>query len=251
MSQSSKIELNGTIAPTSTRILRNVSVPNPTIYFANAVRDGLMRNGIDVTGPAVDIDDLDAPPDRTGAVLSTEMVSKGLSAIAVTMMKLSQNLYAETLLKTVGGRASGVGSTAAGRAVIDSTLAEWGVAPGEVLEVDGSGLSRYNLATADALATVLRHVYGDERLRDTFIATLPRAGIDGTLGERMKGTPAADNVRAKTGSFSNARSVAGYMQTANGEPLEFVIMANNYGASPRVIDDATDAILVTLAKFSR
>src|SRR5262249_50194988 len=57
--QSSRIELDGAIAPTSARILRNVSVTNPTIYFANAVRDGLMRNGIDVTGPAVDIDDLD------------------------------------------------------------------------------------------------------------------------------------------------------------------------------------------------
>jgi serine-type D-Ala-D-Ala carboxypeptidase/endopeptidase (penicillin-binding protein 4) len=249
--QSSRIEVDGAIAPTSTRILRNVSVPNPTIYFVNAVRDGLMRNGIDVTGPAVDIDDLDAPPDRTGAVLSTEMVSKGLSAIAVTMMKLSQNLYAETLLKTVGGRASGVGSTAAGRAVIESTLASWGVASGEVLEVDGSGLSRYNLATADALATVLRHVYGDERLRDTFIATLPRAGVDGTLGDRMKGTPAADNVRAKTGSFSNARAVAGYVRTADGEPLEVVVIANNYGAPPSVIDNATDAILIALAKFSR
>jgi len=249
--QSSGIELDGAIAPTSGRIMRNVSVPNPTIYFVNAVRDGLMRNGVDVTGPAVDIDDLETPPDRTGAVLSTEMVSNGLSAIAVTMMKLSQNLYAETLLKTVGGRASGVGSTAAGRAVIDSTLAGWGVAPGEVLEVDGSGLSRYNLATADALATVLSHVYGDERLRDPFIATLPRAGVDGTLGDRMKGTAAADNVRAKTGSFSNARAVAGYVRTADGELLEFAVIANNYGAPASVIDNATDAILVALAKFSR
>ena len=67
----------------------------------------------------------------------------------------------------------------------------------------------------------------------------------------MKGTPAADNVRAKTGSFSNARSVAGYVRTADGEPLEFVVIANNYGAAPKVIDDATDAILVQLATFSR
>jgi D-alanyl-D-alanine carboxypeptidase/D-alanyl-D-alanine-endopeptidase (penicillin-binding protein 4) len=245
------IELDGTVAPTSARVLRNVSVPNPTTYFANAVRDGLIRNGVDVVGPAVDIDDLDAPLDRSNAVLSTEISSKGLTAIAGTMMKMSQNLYAETLLKTIGVHASGVGSTAAGRAVLDSTLANWGVATGEVLEVDGSGLSRYNLVTADALATVLRHVYQDERLRDPFIGTLPRAGVDGTLGDRMKGTAAADNVRAKTGSFSNARSVAGYLRTADGEPLEFVIIANNYGASASVIDNATDAILVALANFSR
>jgi len=248
---SSTIEVDGAIAGSAGRVLRNVSVPNATLYFANAVRDGLIRSGIEVVGPAVDIDDLDAPLDRTAASTDAEMVSKRLTDIGTTMMKMSQNLYAETLLKTVGVQTSGVGSTAAGRAVVDSTLASWGVAPGEALEVDGSGLSRYNLVTADALAIVLRHVYQDERLRDPFITTLPRAGVDGTLGDRMKGTAAADNVRAKTGSFSNARSVAGYLRTADGEPLEVVIMANNYGASPRVIDDATDAILVALAKFSR
>jgi D-alanyl-D-alanine carboxypeptidase/D-alanyl-D-alanine-endopeptidase (penicillin-binding protein 4) len=249
--RSPTIEVDGAIAPSSERILRNVSVPNPTLYFVNAVRDGLIRNGIEIDGPATDLDDLPAPLDRANAVICIEAFSNGLASVGVPMMKTSQNLYAETLLRTIGLRISGVGSTAAGRAVLDSTLASWGVAAGEALEVDGSGLSRYNLVTPDALATVLRHVYQDERLRDPFIGTLPRAGVDGTLADRMKGTPAADNAKAKTGSFSNARSVAGYVRTADGEPLEFVVMANNYGAPPKVIDDATDAILVALAQFSR
>src|SRR5262249_42640037 len=248
---SSTIELDGGVASSAERFVRNVAVPNPTTYFGNAVRNGLIRNGVEVVGSAVDIDDLDVPLDRTGASVEAELISKPLTEIGTTMMKMSQNLYAETLLKTLGLQASGVGSVAAGRAALDSTLASWGVAPGDVLEVDGSGLSRYNLVTPDALAIVLRHVYQDERLRDSFIATLPRAGVDGTLGDRMKGTAAADNVRAKTGSFSNARSVAGYVRTADGETLEVVIIANNYGAAPRAIDDATDAILVALAKFSR
>jgi D-alanyl-D-alanine carboxypeptidase/D-alanyl-D-alanine-endopeptidase (penicillin-binding protein 4) len=249
--RSSTIEVDGAIAPASERVLRNVSVPNPTLYFANAVRDGLLRNGIDIAGPAIDIDELPTSIDRGNANVGAEVFSKNLAAIAATMMKMSQNLYAESLLKTIGAHASGIGSTAAGRAVVDSTLASWGVAAGEVLEVDGSGLSRYNLVTTDALATTLRHVYQDERLRDSFIGTLPRAGVDGTLGDRMKGTPAADNVRAKTGSFSNARSVAGYVRTADGEPLDFVVIANNFGAPASVIDNATDAILVSLARFSR
>jgi D-alanyl-D-alanine carboxypeptidase/D-alanyl-D-alanine-endopeptidase (penicillin-binding protein 4) len=247
----STIELDGAVAPTSQRTLRNVAVPNATLYYANAVRIGLIRNGIDVAGPAVDIDELEAPIDRTKAMLTTELESKNLTAIATTMMKMSQNLYAETLLKTIGAHASGVGSTAAGRAALDAALAAWGVAAGEVQEVDGSGLSRYNLATPDALATVLRHVYEDQRLRASFVSTLPSAGVDGTLGERMKGTAAADNVQAKTGSFTNARSVAGYVRTADDEMLEFVVMANHYGAPARVIDDATDAILIALANFTR
>jgi serine-type D-Ala-D-Ala carboxypeptidase/endopeptidase (penicillin-binding protein 4) len=249
--RTSTIELDGSIPAASERVTRNVSVPNPTLYFANAVRDGLIRNGIEVAGPAVDIDDLDAPPDRTSALLRTEYVSKGLSSIGETMMKLSQNMYAESLLKTLGLQATGLGTAASGRAVIDRTLAAWGVPHGDVLEVDGSGLSRYNLITPEALVAILGHVYRDERLRDPFIATLPLAGVDGTLGDRMKGTVAEENVHAKTGSFSNARSVAGYVRTADGEPLAFAVLANNYGAPAAVIDQATDAIIVALAKFSR
>ena len=78
-----------------------------------------------------------------------------------------------------------------------------------------------------------------------------RVGVDGTLGNRMKGTAAQDNVRAKTGSFSNARSVAGFVRTADGEPLAFAVLANNYGGPAIEIDNATDAILVALAEFSR
>jgi D-alanyl-D-alanine carboxypeptidase/D-alanyl-D-alanine-endopeptidase (penicillin-binding protein 4) len=67
----------------------------------------------------------------------------------------------------------------------------------------------------------------------------------------MKGTAAEDNARAKTGSFSNARVVTGYVRTAESEPLAFAILANNYGAPAAVIDEATDAIIVALAQFSR
>jgi D-alanyl-D-alanine carboxypeptidase/D-alanyl-D-alanine-endopeptidase (penicillin-binding protein 4) len=245
------VELDGTISPSAERVVRNVAIDNPTLYFANATRDGLIGAGIEVAGSAVDIDDLATAPDRSSAVFRAEVVSKNLAAIGETMMKLSQNLFAETLLKTLGLHASGVGSTVAGRAVVDATLLKWGTAAGEVREVDGSGLSRYNLITPDSLVSILIHIYRDERLRDAFLGTLPSAGVDGTLGDRMKGTAAEDNVRAKTGSFSNARSVAGFVRTADGEPLAFAVLANNYGGPATEIDSATDAIIVALAEFSR
>ena len=163
--------------------------------------------------------------------MSTEVVSKGLSVIAATMMKLSQNLYAETLLKTIGEHASGLGIDGGWPCGRRFDARELGSGCRRSLSTSmDPGFHVTTWSPPDALATVLRHVYQDERLRDPFIGTLPRAGVDGTLGERMKGTAAADNVRAKTGSFSNARSVAGYVRTADGEPLEFVVIANNYGA---------------------
>lgn len=247
----STLELRGAVQTDAQPFARNTSVPNPTLYFTNALRTALTRNGIDVVGPAVDIDDLPDPPDREAAWLVTEEVSAPLSQLATTMMKASQNLYAETLLKTIGAGAQGVGSSEAGRAAVRAALESWNVSMDDILMVDGSGLSRYNLITPDALVGVLSHIFHDDELRDRFVNTLPSAGVDGTLAERMKNTTAAGNVRAKTGSFSNARAVAGYIRTANAEPLAFAILANNYGVEPSGIDYATDAILVALSHFTR
>jgi D-alanyl-D-alanine carboxypeptidase/D-alanyl-D-alanine-endopeptidase (penicillin-binding protein 4) len=134
---------------------------------------------------------------------------------------------------------------------VRTTLEGWNIPATDLVMVDGSGLSRYNLITPDALAGILAHVYRDDRLRGPFVETLPIAGVDGTLAARMKGTPAAANARAKTGSFSNARVIAGFVRSANDEPLVFAILANNYGVEAAVIDRASDAIVAALAQFSR
>jgi D-alanyl-D-alanine carboxypeptidase/D-alanyl-D-alanine-endopeptidase (penicillin-binding protein 4) len=120
-----------------------------------------------------------------------------------------------------------------------------------LIQRDGSGLSRYDYVTADALVTILTHVHNDERLRGPFEASLPVAGRDGTLANRMKGTPAEGNARAKTGSMSNVRALSGYLTTANGEPLVFAILANNFETAADVVNKATDDIVVRLAQFRR
>ena len=91
----------------------------------------------------------------------------------------------------------------------------------------------------------------DERLRGPFEATLPIAGRDGSLSNRMKGTAAEGNARAKTGSMSNVRGLSGYVTTAEGEPLVFSILANNFDAPAATVNDATDKIVVALASFKR
>ena len=98
---------------------------------------------------------------------------------------------------------------------------------------------------------VLAHVFREQALRDAFLRALPSAGVDGTLAERMKGTAAAGNARAKTGSLSNARAVAGYIRTSDDEPLAFAVIVNNYGGAPDVVDRAIDGVVVAMAGFSR
>jgi serine-type D-Ala-D-Ala carboxypeptidase/endopeptidase (penicillin-binding protein 4) len=247
---SNRLELRGNVSLGSAPILRAVSVDNPTLFFVSALRGALVDAGIEIRGAAVDIDDLAATPISD---LRTELsihYSPPLSQLAVRLMKNSQNLYADTIIKTLGG-SSGAPSFENGRQVAASTLVPWGVDPGGIVQVDGSGLSRYNYVTADGLVTILLHVDRDKVLRGPFESALPVAGVDGTLATRMKGTAAEGNARAKSGTLANVRSLAGYVSTADDESVVFAIIANNFGTMPEVAISAIDEIVATLAQFKR
>ena len=247
---STRLELAGSVPLGSPPSIHTASVDNPTLFFVTALRNVLTAQGIDVRGPPVDIDEVkDFPSRDNGAVLVTYR-SPPLSTLATRMMKLSQNLYAETLLKTMGA-AAGTPTAEAGRAAIRSTLQGWGVPPSGLIQVDGSGLSRYNFVTPETLVTILTLVDRDERLRAPFEAALPIAGRDGTLAGRMVGTAAEGNARAKTGAMANVRATSGYVRTADGEPVVFSIIANNFEATGDVITQTEDRIIIRLAAFSR
>jgi D-alanyl-D-alanine carboxypeptidase/D-alanyl-D-alanine-endopeptidase (penicillin-binding protein 4) len=106
-------------------------------------------------------------------------------------------------------------------------LAEAGVKEGDVLLEEGSGLSRRDVITPNATVALLAFM-SHHRLFEAYRNALPIAGVDGTLEKRMKGTPAAGNVRAKTGSLRYVFTLSGYVTTAAGERLAFSIMLNNY-----------------------
>lgn len=237
---SATLDVSGSIPLRSAPLIRNVSASNPTLYFVTALRAALIGAGIEIRGPAIDVDDLTESPALERGLRIVTYRSPPLSALAVTMMKVSQNLFAESLLAAIGGAG-----------VVRSLLPQWDVPESSASIADGSGLSRYNLATAGALVAVLTRMYRDDRSRDLFAASLPVAGRDGTLAARMAGTAAEGNARAKTGALSDARALSGYVRNADGEPLVFSIIANNFGTTPDVIDAATDAIVVGLAEFSR
>ena len=245
--------LGGSIPVGAPTVHRMVSVDNPTTYFVNVLRRVLERHGISVGGDAVDVDDLPvealASLQRQAHVLVTYH-SPPLSEIAVDMMKRSQNLYAETLLRTLGTHVGG-GAAASGQEVVGDLLESWNVAPDQFAIADGSGLSRYNLVTADTLVRVLERMRLDPRDPAPFEGTLPIAGRDGTLASRMAGTAAEGNARAKTGAMTSVRALAGYVQTRDGERLAFAILANNFQVPPSQIIDIVDRAVVALAAFTR
>jgi PBP4 family serine-type D-alanyl-D-alanine carboxypeptidase len=243
------LEVSGSVAVAAAPVQRAVAVENPTLYFVASLRRTLTASGIDVRGEGVDIDDL-APANARERVLLFSHRSPPLSELAHTLMKVSQNQYAETFLKTLGANA-GSPTFERGRQVVRETMESWGVSPSDLVYADGSGLSRYDLVSAEALVVILTHVADDARLKQPFEASLPVAGVAGTMSERLRGTSAAGTVRAKTGSMANVRSISGYMQTAEGEPVVFSIVTNNYGLPAAEIDRVADALMLGVAQFRR
>ncbi len=234
--------------------VRNVAVVNPTAYFVQSLKDALVEKGIAVSGDAVDLDDFPAPAAIAAAqpkrvLARTE--SQPLRDIAAVMMKVSQNLYAETLFKAAGLAAGGAGTAQAGRAAVVETLRQWKLDERALVMLDGSGLSRYDYVSANLIASILERVHADPHHRDAFTATLAVAGQDGTVTNRMKRTRAEGNARVKTGSISNMRALSGYVNTRDGEPVAFAILANDFTLPAATVNWITDLAVEIMANFTR
>lgn len=179
----------------------------------------------------------------TAPLAALELASVDSPTIA-TLARLtlvpSDNLIAEMLLKSVGARFGGQGSTTAGAAVVKRTLARYGVRP---QFADGSGLSRGNRTSPRQVVTLLSALRDNVSLR----AALPVAGRSGTLATRMRRTSAQDRCQAKTGTLSNVSALAGYCRTPNGHLLAFAFLENNvYTYTAKA---AEDRLVVALARY--
>lgn len=238
-------------------VSRQVAVVNPTVYFARSLKDALIAAGIAVTGEAIDLDDREAAaapavagPSSQRRVLATT-TSPPVRDIARVLMKVSQNLYAESLLKAAGVAAAGAGTTAAGRAAVIAALGPWLLDPRALVMTDGSGLSRHNYVSAELLTGLLDRIYRDPRMRDEFVATLPVAGREGTVAARLKRSRAEGNAAAKTGSLANVRALAGYVRSRDGEMLAFSILANDFNIPAATVNWVADLAVEILANFRR
>ena len=186
-----------------------------------------------------------APPSNS-YVLAEHVSPALLESIRLTN-KISQNLHAELLLRTVGEMKTGVGTTDAGLWVEQDFLKAAGIRDGDAVLADGSGLAQNNLVTPRAMTELLLYAFR-QPWGENFLSTLPIAGVDGTLENRMKGTAAAGQVQAKTGSLEHEHSIAGYATPLRGEHLVFAIFGNN---NPQRGHDATallDEITVSMVE---
>lgn len=268
------VEISGSVPLDDKGYEGGVGISHPALLFIYLLRSSLARRGVTITGRSrtvtasamggISVDPVQlyaltklkdvpsAPP-----IEIASMQSPPLSVVAAQTLKPSQNLYTELILRTLG-KAVPPGSPPtngprtsedSGLEVVRTFLKEAGLAPSALVLTDGSGLSRNDMVTAEASLQLLTYM-SHHRYASVFREALPIAGVDGTLRNRLKGTVAENNVRAKTGSLSSAASLSGYVTSAAGENLVFSIMVNNFpeDAEPRTV--CIDPIVVLLASFA-
>ena len=235
--------VTGEIAAGDSAVVR-VAHRDPRASYLAALGEALAARGIAVEGRAAA-----APADTARADTLFTLLSPPLRAALPVMEKPSQNQMAEIFYKTLGLERTGVGSADSARRVVERRLRAWGIDPERDIAVrDGSGLSRHDYVTPQALVRILAAVRGDSAFR-VFYDALPIGGVDGTIASRMKGTPAAGNVRAKTGTVDKARSLSGYVTTADGELLVFSMLCNNFTVPTRAVERVQDAVMARLASM--
>lgn len=246
------VEIIGGVAVGGKPVREEAPVPRPAQWFAASLKAALERAGIAVGGSARSAVWPEPPADA--GVLLGEIVSPPLAELVAGFMKPSQNL--ETCLVFAHtGELARTDATPAGKrsdelaleALMELARAA-NIAPGELIFDEGSGLSRNNLVTPEATVRLLAHL-ARHSAAAAFIASLPVAGRDGSLANRFKGTPAEDNVRAKTGGLRWAATLSGYLTTAGGERAAFSVMLNRHlapeGSRAR---DEVDALTLLLLR---
>lgn len=251
------IEVSGNLPIGNAGFTNYIAVTRPAELFAELLRQVLIKRGVTVTGQSrlVSPQAVAAIPTDPSAPQRVEIArleSAPYSIIAAKTMKPSQNMYTETILwalgEQVGDKSTFRTSAQRGTAVVSSFLKQIGIPEGSVLQYDGSGLSRHNLVTPNAVATLYAYM-AKSRYALSWRESLTIGGVDGTLRNRFKGTAAAGNMRGKTGTIDQVSALSGYVTTAAGEQLVVSIIVNGV-PEPSARTSIADSIVVNLANFN-
>jgi len=161
-----------------------------------------------------------------------DLPSKTLAELVVPMMKNSDNLFANTLFKTIGSRYyQQAGTWQNSASAVKAILQANGVETATMVIIDGSGLSRNNLVSARQFVQVLQAAHRDPVIRDVYFNALPVGGMNGTLKHRLGFHDTIGKVHAKTGSMKGVSTLSGYIETKNNDLILFSILVNDFNGS--------------------
>ncbi len=270
------IAVLGSISPGSAPIVERIALPDPALYTAEALRSVLSGSGVTVTGPATTWHSTDASPPpflsalrapedcETSVVhdaqcsvecsslphpdqLLAQHTSEPLAADVKFTLKTSANLHAEVLLRQLEAKNTCAGASALGGArILRAWLLQAGLSDHDFVLYDGSGLSTKDLVTPRSEAQLLAYA-GTQPWFGQWKASLPIAGVDGTLSGRFTNSPLKSKVFAKTGTLGESRALAGFVQCASGREVIFAIMVDNHDPGSNAERVAMDKIVEAIA----
>ncbi len=150
--------------------------------------------------------------------------SRTIGDVLPRMMKKSDNLYAESMFYQLSSSRPSTAKLC--RQTVNALISKMGLDPNNYYIADGSGLSLYNYVTAELEVEFLKYAYGKKEIFQPLYASMPIAGVDGTLEGRMKSGYAFNNVHAKTGTVTKISALSGYLRAYNGHIICFAIINN-------------------------
>ncbi|MFN9315257.1 MAG: D-alanyl-D-alanine carboxypeptidase/D-alanyl-D-alanine-endopeptidase, partial [Microcystis sp.] len=206
----------------------NLAIPQPSEYFLNRWRNILEKTGITVKTAEISSEIL-------GDEI-TNLESEPLAYLVEKVNKNSDNLLAETLLQMLGG-VSG----------LQETLTKLGINSDSYKIGDGSGLSRQNLIKPNTLGQILQLMAENPDYR----RSLAIGGVDGTLTNRFRQTPLEGRLQAKTGTLTGVTALAGYLETADNQPLIFSITVNNSDKTATTLRNGIAEVILLLGQLKR
>ncbi len=241
-------QLRAGASPASTAI----AVPNPTQVFLRRLQRVLTALPIPVRQVAIAPNSLPSPETVEIAAID----SPPLAELVVIANRDSDNLYAEAILRLLGQaiapdlnlEAANLDALEAGLAAVETVLTPLGVNPDSYRLADGSGLSRHNLVSPEALVQTLREM-GRSPYASLYRQSLAVAGVSGTLRNRFVDTAIAGRLQGKTGALSGNTALSGYVQPPAYEPLVFSILVNQAVQPSRELRQAIDEIILQLAEL--
>jgi D-alanyl-D-alanine carboxypeptidase/D-alanyl-D-alanine-endopeptidase (penicillin-binding protein 4) len=237
------VVVKGTLPAKGTQRKLVLAIEEPAQHAASTLKRLLEERGVKVVGIAK------AKHNGTESsgdpIVLAEHVSVPLGDAVKLINKISQNLHTEMLLRTVA-RQGGAWATPEDLVKVPADFyTSVGIAPDDVIQTDASGLSRHDLVTPRAVVTLLAFAQKQPWFQ-TYYGSLPVAGVDGTLEDRMKGTPAAGHIHAKTGSVEHVRTLSGFAETLDGRRLIFSFLSNNQAGKNHETADALTGLCVAM-----
>jgi D-alanyl-D-alanine carboxypeptidase/D-alanyl-D-alanine-endopeptidase (penicillin-binding protein 4) len=221
-----------------------LAIEEPAQHAAALLAGLLADRGVKIGGKARAVHMPEAATLAPRAVLA-EHVSVPLGDAVKLVNKISQNLHSEMLLRAAARQNSLWSTPEELEKSPEDFYAAAGIFPGDVVQTDGSGLSRRDLVTPRAVVALLKYAK-EQPWFETYYASLPVAGEDGSLEDRMKSTAAAGKIHAKTGSLEHVRTRSGYAETSGGRRLIFSFLSNNLSGKNHEATDALDGLCVTM-----